>query len=69
MIPEYLNPDKSLEERINIIDELITGTKEQLKRYPEIAFPKKHKRLRAKLHSYELTRGKLKEALAEQVIK
>lgn len=69
MIDEYLNPDKSLEERLNIIDSLIDETKKDLKRYPECAFPKEHELYKQRLHSYELTKSHLKDVLFEEIIK
>ena len=69
MIDEYLNPDKSLEERLNIIDSLIDETKKDLKRVPKGAFPKEHELYRQRLHSYELIKGHLRDALFEETIR
>lgn len=37
---DCLNPEKSLDERIEIIDQLISETKENLEHYSELVYPK-----------------------------
>jgi len=64
---DCLNPEKSFDERIEIIDQLISETKENLEHYHELVYPKEHEFYRQRLHSYELTRTKLKDALFEQI--
>ena len=68
-VPDYLNHEKSLEERLEFIDLLIDETKERLKAYPESAYPKEHFIYKMRLHSYELVKGHLRDALFEEIIK
>lgn len=68
-VPDYLNPDKSLEERLKSIDSAIDETKKSLKKVPEVAFPHEHEFYRQRLHHYELTKDHLREALFEEIIK
>lgn len=64
---DCLNPEKSLDERIEIIDQLISETKKELEHYHELVYPKEHEFYRQRLHSYELTHTRLKDALFEQI--
>ena len=68
-VPDYLNHEKSLEERLEFIDLLIDETKERLKAYPECAYPKEHFIYKMRLHSYELVKGHLRDALFEEITK
>ncbi|MBQ6220084.1 MAG: hypothetical protein IJH63_10110 [Methanobrevibacter sp.] len=65
---EHLCPDKILEERLNIVNQLIVETEERLKNYPEVLYPREHWILKMRLHSYELDACKLKEALFEETV-
>ena len=53
---DCLNPEKSFDERIEIIDQLISESKENLEHYSELVYPKEHEFYRQRLHHYELTR-------------
>lgn len=64
-----LNHEKSLDERIEIIDQLINETKKELEHYSELIYPKYHEFYRIRLHYYELTRDRLKFARGKQIIK
>ena len=60
--------DKTLEEKLNEVDKLIIETKEDLNNYPKEIWPKEHEFYRLRLHSCELTKGELKDALFENII-
>lgn len=69
LFEDCLNPEKSLDERIEIIDQLINETKKELEHYSKLVYPKYHEFYRLRLHHYELTRDKLKFARGKQIIK
>lgn len=69
IIPDYLNHEKSLEERLKSIDSAIDETKERMKKRPKAGFPKTYELYRQRLHHYELIKDQLREALFEEITK
>lgn len=60
--------DKNLEEKLNEVDKLIIETKKELNNYPKALYPNEHEFYRLRLHSCELTKDELKQAMFEDMI-